>query len=462
MAKRLLVIILFAVAVWVPGYLRRELWEPDEARYAYVAQEMRAENHWFVPHRHGEFYAHKPPLMFWLINASACLTGGEIGPLATRLPSLLGVILMLWSLSAITELWVDRRTVWRTLLVAATTLALWWRAGWGQIDMLLCGLQMAGLALLFLDDRRQTVWRPLMAYCCFGLGILAKGPVGFIIPVGAYVASNLVAGTWRNLRRWHWLWALPVVLLWPAVWLLLARMAGGSDAYFAELLFKQNVSRAAGGMGHIRPFYYYLEYLLVEGLPWILVLPWSLVVLKRHAPVHYEAARRALAWAGFVVLFFSLLPTKRSLYILLAYPALAIIVGAAWSHLDGGARRTFRNIAACFALLYLTTAIIVLPRFNAHKTPHELVPEVQGRLRPDETLLLYKINAEILPHYCECRGEVYWVEPALKQAMFRQETGMVVFLESIWEQMKGEYAQYGETGTFTMGHKRFVWLAFSI
>ncbi len=57
MGKRLLLIILFAAALWIPGYLRRDLWQPDEARYAYVAQEMRAGNHWFVPHRHGQTYA---------------------------------------------------------------------------------------------------------------------------------------------------------------------------------------------------------------------------------------------------------------------------------------------------------------------------------------------------------------------------------------------------------------------
>ncbi len=462
MGKRLLVIALFAVAIWVPGYLCRDLWEPDEARYAYVAKEMRTGNHWFVPHRHGQFYAHKPPLMFWLINAGACLTGGEIGRLATRLPSLLGITLVLWTVSIMTELWTDRRAAWRAVLIAATTAGIWWRAGWGQIDMLLCGLQMAGLCLLFLDDQRRTVWRPLLAYCCFGLGILAKGPVGFIVPIGAYVTANVAAGTARNLRRWHWLWGVWVVLLWPGAWLLLAKLTGGSQAYFDELLLKQNAGRAAGGFGHIRPFYYYLEYLLIEGLPWILVLPFSLITLKRRAPAYNKAARLALGWAAFVVLFFSLLPTKRSLYILLAYPALAIIVGTAWSRVEDTPRKLFRVAVTFFILLYFVTSVVAFPCLNARKAPYALVPEVQSRVREGEALLLYKINAEILPLYCERRGEVYWVEPELRQAMLRQEKGVVVFIESVWDEMKAEYGKLGETGTFTMGHKRFVWLAFSV
>ena len=59
-------LIALAIVLWGGGYLRRGLWEPDEARYAYVAREMREGGHWFIPHLHDELYPDKPPLMFWL------------------------------------------------------------------------------------------------------------------------------------------------------------------------------------------------------------------------------------------------------------------------------------------------------------------------------------------------------------------------------------------------------------
>lgn len=37
----LLYIILFAMILWGSEYVRRNLWKPDEARYAYVANEMK-------------------------------------------------------------------------------------------------------------------------------------------------------------------------------------------------------------------------------------------------------------------------------------------------------------------------------------------------------------------------------------------------------------------------------------
>jgi len=61
-------LILLALALWGGEFVRRGLWEPDEARYAYVAREMHGGGHWFVPHINGKPYPDKPPLMFWLIN----------------------------------------------------------------------------------------------------------------------------------------------------------------------------------------------------------------------------------------------------------------------------------------------------------------------------------------------------------------------------------------------------------
>jgi 4-amino-4-deoxy-L-arabinose transferase-like glycosyltransferase len=524
MGKRLLVIVLFAIVIWVPGYLRRDLWQPDEARYAYVAQEMRAGDHWFVPHRHGVFYAHKPPLMFWLINAGSLVTGGNIGKVATRLPSLLGVILSLWAVGAITRLWVHQRAAWMATFITATTFAIWWRAGWGQIDMLLCGLQMTALWLLFEDDQRRTIWRPLLAYCFFGLGILAKGPVGLIVPLGAYLTANLVAGTKRNLLRWHWVWGLCIALLWPAIWLLLAKMEGAPTAYFDEILLKQNAGRAAGGFGHLRPFYYYFESLLVDGLPWVLLLPFCLVGLVKHGADKHLALRRALGWFGFILLFFTVLPTKRSLYILLAYPALAVIVATGWPllrelprkalwvaaslvastvaavaialvvaawvpglplsrsiaipgaalllaaalsvllrfHRTGAGDVWFAHVVVVFLGFYLFVATVLLPQFNAMKTPVALIPEVQKRVPEGKPLLLYQINAEIMPYYCQRPGEVFWGDVDFWRGMRRQKNGVAVFLDSVWEEKQAHYSGLGETGRFTMGHKSYVWLAYQI
>ena len=43
--------------------------------------------------------------------------------------------------------------------------------------------------------------------------MLAKGPIGFIIPVIAIGFHLLITKQWKKLFDWHWLLVLPVVLI---------------------------------------------------------------------------------------------------------------------------------------------------------------------------------------------------------------------------------------------------------
>jgi 4-amino-4-deoxy-L-arabinose transferase-like glycosyltransferase len=328
------VLALLALALWGGEYARRGLWEPDEARYAYVAREMRNDGHWLVPHRHGQPYAHKPPLMFWLMNAAALTTGGEVNGVSARLPSLLGAVLSFWSLFDLGRRWLDARAAWRAVFVLATSYLFWRQGGWAQIDMLLCGLEMTAFALLFRNaDDGVNVRRSAVAFSCMGLAVLAKGPVGFLVPAGSYVAACLLAGERDRIRRQPWLAGTAIALLWPFAWLVCVWAGGAPAGYLRELLFRQNAERAAGYLGHGQPFYYFLVQAPVDFLPWALFLPAAAAAALRASrgadPALWTLFRRCLGWVLFVVVFFGLSASKRGLYVLFAHPAAALAVAAA-------------------------------------------------------------------------------------------------------------------------------------
>ena len=51
------------------AFLFRPILPVDETRYLSVAWEMWLRDDYLVPHLNGATYSHKPPLLFWLINA---------------------------------------------------------------------------------------------------------------------------------------------------------------------------------------------------------------------------------------------------------------------------------------------------------------------------------------------------------------------------------------------------------
>lgn len=357
-AVRLWAIALLAALFWGGEYWRRDLWEPDEARYAYVAREMRQDGHWLVPHRSGDYYAHKPPLIFWMNNAFAVFNGGEINRVTTRLPTLLGTMLSLWATGCIAAFIFGGSAGWMAPMVLSVTSLFWVVNGMGQIDGLLCGLQMLAFWMLLsataeTGPRRRL--RLIMAYLAMGLAVLAKGPVGLLVPFGAWISYCIFSGRHRLLRCAHLLWGPLLALLPVALWLgSIVYFKAAPDGFFNELLFKQNVGRVAGSFaeGHTKPVWYFIVYFLSDFMPWLPLLPVAVVALRRDDG-HRAARRGVAAWFLFVLLFFSLSATKRNLYTLMAYPAAAMMLAAGWERIAAAPARLRRVSQRVFAGMLL-------------------------------------------------------------------------------------------------------------
>ena len=518
----ILFIVLFCVAVWGGQYGFRHLWEPDEARFTYISKEMKQRGSWLVPYRDGEFYAHKPPLMFWLINAGTIVTGGRFNHISGRLPSLLGLVLALWAISRIAAQWTDRPTAWRTFFVLCTSSLFWQKGGMGQIDMLLLGLQLTALHLLFKSDIEPTIWRPALAFIFMGLAILAKGPVGLIIPAGIYVCVHLATGQGKRVLSAHWLWGLPLALALPALWLLAAKWSGAPDAYFQELLFDQNLGRLAGKFGgHTQPIYYFLKYLPLDFLPWTVFVPIVAIQIWK-TPEQRQLLYRLIAWMAFVVVFFSLSGSKRNLYILSAYPAAAMLVAAAMPRLSnvkinwqvatayvmiaiiglfglfilylpwvdkfpvsawppittgmvfiGGAVlllyqfrrhrlsvRWFFYFMGFFVTAEILLGSVLMPAYNPIKTPVELARAAPLHIAPGKPLLIFHATEEILSLYCDRQGLRINQPDALLAKMKELQTGIVVFHRSHWFKLKHLFEKYGQAHEQRVGSQLFIWLVF--
>jgi 4-amino-4-deoxy-L-arabinose transferase-like glycosyltransferase len=310
--------ILFIVNIW--GY---DLWAPDEPFFGEGAREMVADGQWLVSHINGQVNTHKPPLFFWLI-ALLSLPLGRVTSLSARLPSVLaslGTVAMTFRLG---HRWSSEKTAALAAFVLATTYMFWDKARTAQIEALLCFLIWVALSAFEawragdLDGRRAGI----IFWAASALAVLAKGPVGLMLPLGIALATLAVD---REIGRWRGFAPLSGPLVFALIcgaWVAAAALWGPAEYSVWGALKEHFVDRGIHGMHHAQPWWYYAEVLPTQLMPWAFLVPGALVLAWRRRD---RSDRFLLVTVIFVVLFFSISTEKRNLYVLPAFPAFALL-----------------------------------------------------------------------------------------------------------------------------------------
>jgi 4-amino-4-deoxy-L-arabinose transferase-like glycosyltransferase len=310
----------------------RDLWEPDETRYAVIAREMKETGNWILPHLNGEVYAEKPPLFFWLVNGSTFLLGRN-NEFANRLPSALAGFITFLLVFSFGERLFGSRAGFFSSLVLATCFLFPQLSRWMMMDSLVTLFFLLATFYFYLGYEEEGSRRKydLLAGFFMGLGVLTKGPIGYLplptILLFALFQKNMKRFWNRNLL-WSCLLSLVLVLIWwlPAAWM------GGKD-YIYWLLFKQAVGTYIEGGTHFhpQPFYFYFLRFPLEFLPWAVFLPAAFIFgLRKEFGKRKEFLFLSI-WFVFIFLFFTLSKGKKDNYLFPLYPAAALMVGGVWN-----------------------------------------------------------------------------------------------------------------------------------
>ena len=220
------------------------------------------------------------------------------------------------------------------------------------------------LALTFfflgLQGEKKSRFFYLIPYVVMGVGVLTKGPVGFLLPFLTMVVYLLATKNFRHFKKLEIPWGLLVFILIISAWIVPACTRGGY-AYTHQILFKQNIQRFANAWTREQPFYYYLS-TFPEGFTiWTLLLPGALLWGFSQA----QKERRSqflfpLCWFLTIFIFFSLSTSKRELYLLPLFPAAAIVVGAFVSHFISTAERDCIPFKSLILPLYILGALFII------------------------------------------------------------------------------------------------------
>ncbi len=328
--------------VLLTGLGATPLWDDDEPKNAACSVAMLDSNDWVVPTFDGRLRIEKPPLVNWLHIAGMTVFGRT--ETSVRIGSVvltIGTCLLTWRLGVIlfspavgllggvvmaTCIWTTvggRASTPDAPLVFFTTLTLFCfareiaRVGSGR------------------DDVRLSLWGAAAIGTTCGAAVLAKGPIGFVIPAAACVAFAVVRG-WSTPRpslremlaglRPLTVTAtmLAVALPWYA-WVTIRTDGEWLRGFFLV----HNVGRFTAPMeGHSGSLAYYPIVISIGLFPWSLVLVAMLVNMVatlRHTDHPQRVPMQILAcWAGAWVGILSLAGTKLPGYVWPAYPALAL------------------------------------------------------------------------------------------------------------------------------------------
>lgn len=357
------------------------LWDRDEPRNAGAASEMAARGDWIVPTFNDELRAQKPILTYWIMLAAYAVFGES--EFAARFGSAaLSIGTVIWTWVIARRLLGASRALWPPLALATFlmfTIAA--RAATPDAPLVFCFTSAIGLWILSVfapntDDAVRTfrepglreagLWFPrhlkwvVPIYACFGLAVLAKGPVGLVLPLAIIGMFQLLArldeaspqssreGTLAYrlriaLRPWHpvhfarttWsmrpITGLATTLLVAAPWYLWVGLNTQGD--FLEAFFlRENLGRATTAMeNHSGGVWFYPVALLVGTFPWsVLALP-LIIAVDRGLSVKRDERPLVLVlglcWVGLVIVAFTLASTKLPSYITPCHAGAALVYG---------------------------------------------------------------------------------------------------------------------------------------
>ncbi len=374
----------------------------NEAIEGVFVQQMVEHGHWLFPLDNGKGPMYKPPLFHWTATALDRLTGiRKVSTFNLRLPSALyatggAALTMGFALSRF-----GPAPAVLSGVILASSYQYISQGRIGRVDMTLTFFEALSL-FTFLwwlsavergereTERRGTALHFLLAGS-MGLGVLAKGPVGAILPglaIGLFLALDR---RWIELRRL--IRPLPLVfgLALASSWYVLC-LVGRRYSFLNLQIGTENFGRFFGTLGRMAPWYY-LQPLLLNAGPITLIIPIAVVTALRMRHVQNAVTPRsevqeageldcvrlfAIFWVVTVV-FFQLAAYKRKSYLLPLWPPSAILL--AWWTLRVAVPRWGRVVMPA-----LITTCVVMTIANFLYIPWREVHDCGGKLSLRQTL----------------------------------------------------------------------------
>jgi 4-amino-4-deoxy-L-arabinose transferase-like glycosyltransferase len=366
--------VILVCAIALLPWLNSDFYTKGEPREASVAVSMITSGNWILPEVYAGEFAYKPPMAHWLM-AVFSLPQGYVSEFTSRLPSAIAQIILIGFVLAFFGKRIRFQEAFIATLLLLTCFEIH-RAGMtARVDMLLTTFTVLGLMQLYRwENKLELKGLPLIIPILFSCAILTKGPVGIILPSFIFFVYLLILRKYSFTRIFKSLLYIGVSSMFlPMIWYAEAYRQGGED--FLNVMLAENFGRffhLGGGditydLGHKEGFFYNFITLLAGLIPWTILFIFSLFGAKWRLPrksfrqilkdawrrfQSIEKMKRFSLVAAVCILFFYAIPSsKRSVYLMPAYPFLSILLAQYFIYITENHSKVTR-VFACV----LTTA----------------------------------------------------------------------------------------------------------
>lgn len=351
-----------------------------EPREASVAISMLESGNWILPQVYANEFAYKPPMAHWLM-AICSYPQGYVSEFSSRLPSAIAFICLI----GFTLIFFGRRIKFQQAFIATllllTCIEIHRAAMTTRVDMLLTTFIVLGLYQLFRwEDQIELKGLPVMVPILLGCAVLTKGPVGLILPLFVFGVYLLMLRKYSLLTIFKSLLYIGVSSSFlPLLWYIAAWKQGGDD--FLEVVLAENFGRFFHlntpdinyNLGHENGVWYNFMTLAAGFIPWTIFFFFSLFGLN------WQRSKQPLkkilkdSWNNIlsmekeklfslvalvcIVFFYSIPSSKRSVYLMPAYPFIAIFLAQYAIYITEYRTKATRIFAAFLASV--TTVVLI-------------------------------------------------------------------------------------------------------
>ena len=339
-AELLITITILSVFLWI-GH--GDFYTKGEPREASVSVSMIEKNQWILPEVYTDEIAYKPPLMHWL-TAIFSMPEGKVTPFTSRLPSALSFLGLIFCSFLFFGRNLRIQESFISALILLTVFEMHRAAMTARVDMLLTLLIVWALTRLFRwEEKRKLNGFPLLIPIIMSFAVLTKGPVGIVLPLLVFFVYLLFLkyNFWKIVCKLFPLALLASII--PLIWYGFAYQKAGKE--FLDLVLAENFGRfwdvfdvkIQYDLGHEGDWWYNFISLAAGLIPWTFLLILSLFGLSyKRFPgfkllwnrfIQLEKTKLFSAVAIIVIfLFYSLPISKRSVYLMPAYPFISIFL----------------------------------------------------------------------------------------------------------------------------------------